>query len=355
MHVVFDAIAVRAGSASIVVEHELAAWATRTDGDRLTVLSGAKTQLPVPDGVHVERLDPPFGGPLGEVWLRSFGVRRAAKRLNADALISGVTASAFVGAPCPRFAIVYDVRHELRPDQFSGLRKVVRRVSYWWTFRRAAGLFCISARTRDDLIAKRPWLDGKAIVTLLGSDHVDSWPRDRQPEDAYALAFGNFGNKNADKVVAAWAEFCRTNSELTLRLVGMSGAERAALSEQAASLGITDRVRLMPWLDDEEFERCFTGSRLVIFPSDFEGYGLPAVEAMRLRLPLVISTDEALAEVTGGHATVATDLNPTALATAMRTALATSEQELAVAYQFIERVTWIATVQSMRDQLLLRR
>ena len=47
MHVVFDAIAVRAGSASIVVEHELAAWARRTDGDRLTGVASATSTLPV--------------------------------------------------------------------------------------------------------------------------------------------------------------------------------------------------------------------------------------------------------------------------------------------------------------------
>ena len=351
MHVVFDAIAVRAGSASIVVEHELAAWAKRSEGDRLTVLTSAKTELITPPGVAVEVLEPRFAGPLGELWLRSFGIRRAAQRLKADALVSGVTASAFVGAGCPRWAIVYDVRHELRPAQFSLRRRIVRRISYRWTFMRAAGLFCISARTREDIVARRRWLRDKAVVTLLGSDHVDAWPRDAAPAEAYAIAFGNFGNKNADKVLAAWAEFCRTDPALTLRLVGMSGGERAALAEQAAALGIADRVQLMPWLDDAEFQRCFTGARLVIFPSDFEGYGLPAAEAMRLRLPVVISSDAALREVTGGLATVATDLTPAPLAATMAQALTTTPAQLEAAHHQIEPVTWAATAQAMRDAI----
>jgi glycosyltransferase involved in cell wall biosynthesis len=350
MHVVFDAIAVRAGSASIVVEHELAAWARRTDGDQLTVLTSAKTELPIPDGVAIEQLEPPLGGPLGEVWLRSFGVRRAAKRLNADAVISGVTASAFAGTACPRWAIVYDVRHEIRPAQFSLPRRIVRRVSYRWTFRRAAGLFCISARTRHDLVRKRRWLAGKALVTTLGSDHVDGWPHGDMAAP-YALAFGNFGNKNADKVLAAWAEYCKADATLTLRLVGMSKDERAGLTSQAAELGIANRVELMPWLDDDQFQQLFTGARLVIFPSDFEGYGLPAVEAMRLRLPVVISTDEALAEVTGGHATIAHDLAPKPLAEAIRQALATAPDQLEIAYRFIEPITWAATAETMRSNV----
>jgi glycosyltransferase involved in cell wall biosynthesis len=280
-------------------------------------------------------------------------VRLACRRLQADALISGVTASAFAGSACPRWAIVYDVRHELRPAQFSLARRIVRRISYRWTFLRSAGLFCISERTRDDIVAKRHWLNGKAVATVLGSDHVDAWPRET-PSAPYALAFGNFGNKNADKVVAAWAEFCRTDADLTLRLVGMSGAERAALTSQAAALGIADRVQLMPWLDDAEFQRCFTGARLVVFPSDFEGYGLPAVEAMRLGLPVVVSADEALAEVTGGLATVVGDLRPEPLAAAIQAALATTPERLAEARAFIEPVTWAATVDVMRSTIARR-
>lgn len=354
MHVVFDAIGVRAGSASIVVEHELAAWARRADGDRLTVLTAAGTELPIPEGVPVERLEPPIKGPLGELWLRSIAIRRAARRINADALISGVTASAIVGTRCPRYAIVYDVRHELRPHQFSWSRRLIRRISYGWTFRRATGLFTISARTRDDIVARRRWLAAKTTVSLLGSDHVDSWAREA-PDRPYALAFGNFGNKNADKVLAAWAEFIKTDGDLTLRLVGMSSTERATLTEQANALGVADRVQLMPWLDDAEFQRCFTGARLVIFPSDFEGYGLPVVEAMRLRIPVVISADEALAEVSAGHAIVAADLNPKPLADALRIALATGPDALNAAYSYIEPITWAATVQAMRDQLDFRR
>ena len=122
----------------------------------------------------------------------------------------------------------------------------------------------------------------------------------------YALAFGHFGNKNADAVIAGWAEFChRATPSWVLRLVGMGSADRAAAAEQVERLGIADRVELMPWLDDDAFQACFAGAGLVIFPSDFEGFGLPAVEAMRLGIPLVVSDDPALAEVTGGHAVTA--------------------------------------------------
>ena len=349
MHVVFDAVAVRAGSASIVVEHEIAAWVEQFPDDRLTVLVGEQTQMRIPAGASALRLRSRLPGKLGELWLRTFGVRTACRRSGAEALISGVTASALLGAPCPRWAIVYDVRHEQRPQQFALARRLARRLSYWWTFRTATGLFCISARTRDDLVERREWLRDKAVVTLLGSDHVLAWHEPPDTEEPYALAFGNFSNKNADKVVAAWAEYCRTTQPLMLRIVGMSEAERAGLAELASSLEITQYVSLMPWLADNEFEGCFAGARLVIFPSDFEGYGLPSVEAMRLRIPVVVSDDRALREVTGGVATVAPDLSPQGLAAAFGAALRSSPDQLEAAYRHVEPVTWSETVRVMRE------
>ena len=126
----------------------------------------------------------------------------------------------------------------------------------------------------------------------------------------------------------------------TLRLVGMSEDDRIRAGERIAALGIADRVVLMPWLDDEQFAQSFVSASLIVFPSEFEGFGLPAVEAMRLGIPLVVSADPALGEVTGGHAVIATDLTPLGLAASMRQAVARSAEELAAAQAWAERFSW---------------
>ena len=349
MHVVFDAFAVKPGSAAITLDNLLRGWLQLGNGDRLTVLAAPDHQLPLPAGIAVETAAPPRQGALGNVWLRSFGVRRACRQLGADALVSVVTASAFAGAPCPRGAIVYDMRHELRPWQFSRSRRVVRRVSYGYTFRTTGALFSISNRTRNDIVRKRPGLARKVVVARYGSDHVDAWPAPTAAPARYALAFGQFANKNVDKVIDAWAQFCRTENDLNLRLVGMSRADREAITARVADLGIADRVELAPWLDDDAFRDVFVGASLIVFPSDFEGFGLPAIEAMRLRIPLVVSTDEALAEVTGGHATVARDLAPAPLAASFAAALTVSADQLAAAYDYTEQFKWSYMAQAIRD------
>ena len=340
MHVVFDAFAVKPGSAAITLDNLLRGWLQLHNGDRLTVLAAPDHQLRLPVSVAVETVVPPLKGAAGNIWLRSLGVRRACRRLGADALVSVVTASAFAGAPCPRGAIVYDMRHELRPGQFSRKRRLVRRVSYGLTFRTTGALFSISNRTRDDIVSNRPGLARKVVVARYGADHVDDWPALTAAPARYALAFGQFANKNVDKVIDAWAEFCRTDSDLNLRLVGMSRADREAITERVANLGIADRVELAPWLEDDAFRDVFVGASLIVFPSDFEGFGLPAVEAMRLRIPLVVSTDAALTEVTGGHATISRELSPTALAAAFASALNSDADALAAAYDYTEQFKW---------------
>lgn len=347
----FDAVAVRPGSSAVILEGLIAGWLRSYPADVLTVLVPDQPGLRIPEGVAVHGV-PSRAGALGSLWVRTVGVRRAARELDADAVLSGVTASGLVGTSCTHGVMLTDLRHEILPEQFGAGRRLARRLSYGVSFRNADAIFCISGRTRDDLVARHPEVEAKAIVAALGADHVDAWPPRSADDAPYAVAFGRFANKNADAVIEAWAEFCRVDDAWTLRLVGMSEADRIRAGERVKALGIADRVTLMPWLDDAQFAESFVGASLIVFPSEFEGFGLPAVEAMRLGIPLVVSADPALAEVTGGHAVVATDLAPSGLAAAMHRAVTKSADELAAARAWSERFTWAAMADVVRNALM---
>jgi glycosyltransferase involved in cell wall biosynthesis len=346
---VFDAVAVRPGSSAVILEGLIAGWLRRYPSDDLTVLVPDEPGMRIPDGVAVRNVR--AGGALGGLRARTVGVRRAARELGADAVLSGVTASGLLGTSCTHGVVLTDLRHEILPDQFSAARRLARRLSYGVSFRQADAIFCISGRTREDLIARHPEVRDRAIVASLGADHVDEWPAQSPTSRPYAVAFGRFANKNADAVLEAWAEFCRAQYGWTLRLVGMSSDDQLRAGERVAALGIADRVELMPWLDDHQFAECFASASLIVFPSEFEGFGLPAVEAMRLGIPLVVSADAALSEVTGGHAVVASDLAPPRLAAAMQQAVARSAEELAAARAWTERFSWGAMAGVVRDAL----
>ncbi|NYJ02890.1 glycosyltransferase involved in cell wall biosynthesis [Nocardioides thalensis] len=355
MHLLVDAFAVQPGSAAITVENLLLGWSQLGTDDRVTVVAAEDKKLVLPEGMESIVMTPPVGGAAGRIWARTLGVRRAARELGADAVLSAVPASGLLGAPTPHGIILYDLRHELRPHQFPLSRRIARRVSWGWNMRQTDGIYCISRRTLSDLERSHARAARKGVVARYGADHVDSWPQVPKGEPPYALAFGHFSNKNVPAVLEGWRQFCETDDKMVLRLVGMGRADRESATARVSELGIAERVQLMPWLDDDEFKACFAGASLVVFPSDFEGFGLPAIEALRLRIPLVVSGDEALAEVTGGHAATARSVGAADLAAAMREAMEFSPEHLEAGRRHTDGFQWRGTAQAVRDGLLSAR
>jgi glycosyltransferase involved in cell wall biosynthesis len=354
VRVVIDGLAIRGeNSLSIVSEHLLSAW-QRIDGvDELHVLIRSDQTISVPADVSVHRVTFGRSELVSRLFAQSFRLPRLCRSLHADVLLGMLPTTALTPLPCPRVVIAWDFRYRLRPEQFSRKTLFLRRVSYAIGFRQADGVACISGRTKRDLLAFHPRLSKVPVrVTHLGADHVDAWPV-RRDSNRYAIAFGHFSNKNVDLVLEAWSALHARDGATTptLRLVGVSAADRPRLQKSVAELRLADVVRVSPWLTDEDFREQFASSSLVVFPSDFEGFGLPAVEAMRLGIPVVITPEPALLEVTGGHATVVHGEGPDALARAVDAAWQVPAGDLDAARKYADRFTWANFASGVRSLL----
>lgn len=348
MRILIDGLPITGSSLAIVVEHLLAGWERLPEKDELHLVLGPRSEIDVPQGVITHRL--PFGRiqALSRVRAQSLTVPRLARQLGADAVLGVLPNTTVAALPCPRVIMAYDLRHELRPEQFSFKTRAIRKVSYGMGWRQASGISCISDRTRQDLLRSRPWLSDRPVrVSLLGADHVDGWPQPDQNE-SYALAFGQYGNKNVDLVLDAWRLLRDRGPILPLVLVGLSEEARSATNARIDAFGLTDSVTALPWLSAEEFRSRFASASLIVFPSDFEGFGLPAVEAMRLSIPLVITPEPALLEVTGRHASVMDGWHATALVDAVLAATGTPPWALEAARQHASAFTWERTAASVR-------
>jgi glycosyltransferase involved in cell wall biosynthesis len=256
-------------------------------------------------------------------------------------MLGVIPATTMVPLPCPRSVILYDLRHELRPDQFSREARILR-VSYNIGLRQTDAIASISNRTTKDLLASRPWIDASRVtLAYLAADQADEWPRPSTPVDPpYALGFGQYANKNVGMLLEAWALLRDAGQARQLQLCGIPEEDRAAITAQIERLGLGELVTPLGWIPSEELHERFAAAGLVVFPSDFEGFGMPAAEAMRLGIPLVISPDPALVEVAGGHATLMRDWGPRPLADAIVAAWHTPPEQLAAAKAFATRYTW---------------
>lgn len=356
MRVVIDGLPIRGeNSLSIVSEHLLEGWDALAGADEVHLVVRAGLRLNVPDSVYVHEVRfgrLPF---LSRIRAQSFLLPRLCRSLAADVMLGVIPATTVTPLRCPKTVIAWDLRYRLLPQQFSRKARLLRRISYAVGFRQAKAVACISDRTRHDLLSFHPRLSRVPVrVAHLGADHVDTWPV-RPKEPGYAIAFGHFANKNVDLVLLAWKELTdRVGYEdlLALRIVGVPDSERIGLEKRIETLGLESAVTVYPWLSKETFQEEFASSSLVVFPSDFEGFGLPAVEAMRLGIPLVITPDPALLEVTAGHATVIDAPEPSELARAVVAARRATPEALAAAGRHAATFTWSHFAADIRTTLL---
>src|SRR5437016_4396885 len=111
MRLVVDAVAIQPGSAAIIVGNLLIGWAALAPEDELIVLVADEPQLPLPDSAIITPLSNGSSSIAARLWTQSVRVRRASRRLGADAVLGGVTASALLGAACRYGVMLYDLRH----------------------------------------------------------------------------------------------------------------------------------------------------------------------------------------------------------------------------------------------------
>jgi glycosyltransferase involved in cell wall biosynthesis len=343
MRAVIDAIPVRYGGFAVALEALLSGWDGLGLDDELHLVKSAGVELEIPAAVTVHEVRIRRPAALTQASTQSIELRRICREVDADVLLAILPTTSVTPVGCPKVITVYDLRHELLPDQFSRARRLMRKVSYGIGYRQADAIICISQRTRDDLLRLHPRLNDKPVrVVLWGAEHVDSWPRRDPPPggEPYALAFGHFVNKGVERVLEAWQILARRGEARPLVFVGLPSGSRPGVEARIEASGLSDVVTPLPWLDADQFHERFASAGLIVFPSDFEGFGLPAVEAMRLGIPLVISPDPALLEVTGGNAETMDGWDAAALAEAVSRAWSRSAADLARAQTHVASFTW---------------
>jgi glycosyltransferase involved in cell wall biosynthesis len=130
----------------------------------------------------------------------------------------------------------------------------------------------------------------------------------------YVLAVSTLEpRKNLPALVAAFAVLRRRRPELMLALAGLEGWEDRPLAAEG--------VRLLGFVSDEELARLYRGADAFAYPSSFEGFGIPVVEALASGTPAVVSSHPSLDEASGDAALRADPGEPEAFAAALDSAL----------------------------------
>jgi glycosyltransferase involved in cell wall biosynthesis len=213
-------------------------------------------------------------------------------------------------SPCPMVTTVLDLLTykypTLRGSRFQGL---LYRYYLPSLLKRAQHIIAISQNTRDDLLSCYGIQDRVSVV-YLGYDSERFYPGDGSGEDiavldkyglipGYILFVGYLiPKKNIETVVHALGLLrSRFACQARLVMVGKQGNGGERVIELVEQMGLTDRVQVTGFLPDDELGAIYRNARVFVFPSIYEGFGLPVVEAMACGTPVLVSDGGSLPEL----------------------------------------------------------
>jgi len=161
-----------------------------------------------------------------------------------------------------------------------------------------------------------------------------------------------YPHKNHATLVAAFAQLRRAHPEAVLVLTGAPGSAEADLAQQVRALGVADGVRRVGRVPDAEVAALFRVASVVAVPSTYEGFGLPAAEAMAAGVPVVAADATSLPEVVGDAGVLVDPLDPGAWAGAIGALLDDPDRGSRLAERGLERVarfSWAANAAAFAD------
>ena len=230
----------------------------------------------------------------------------------------------------PAASSVLDLQHEIYPAFFSRAERAYRRVVYGWTVRRSAVVIAISEHVRETLI-ERLGADPQRVRTIhLGIDHDRFRPGDDAREPFVLYPANRWPHKNHDRLLAAFVLVRRERPDLRLVLTG-AGHDGRELPPGVEAPG---HVPL------DELARLYRSASAVVFPSLYEGFGQPPLEAMASGCPVACSNAGSLPEVVGNAARLFDPTSVDAIAEAIVDVLDRGAELVPRGLERAARFTW---------------
>ncbi len=256
----------------------------------------------------------------------------------------------------PTVLTCYDLLPLFYPQYYGALQRLIYWLAHLLATRAAAIVLAISEATRADLIRHLHLDPRKIVVTLLAADPGF------QPQSSAAIAAisqkyalpqhyvlyvgSNKPHKNLVRLVKAFGEARVPSAALVI--AGQWDARYPEAKQAAAQAGWQDRVKFLGPVAEADLPAMYAGARLFVFPSLYEGFGLPVLEAMACGTPVICSNTSSLPEVIGDARHSFDPLNTAAMATAIQEVLSAPAMLEELSHQGIRRAaqfSWAQTAQ----------
>ena len=228
-----------------------------------------------------------------------------ARSLGIDVLLNaGFTAP--VAAPCPQVTVFHDLQHKRHPEHFRWFDLPAWRVLLYLAARRSEALVAVSEATAADLRRYYGLPEERIRVIPHGVDErfrMISLERRRRTPERFLLCVSTLHpHKNIQRLLRSFAKFRERRPEFRLVLAGMRGFAAGEVERAIRELGLGQAVEVTGWIPRERLYGLYRDAWAFVYPSTFEGFGMPVLEALAAGIPVACSSIEPLREVAGDAA-----------------------------------------------------
>lgn len=215
--------------------------------------------------------------------------------------------------PCPIVTTIHDISFEHYKNIFTRSEYIRQKLLIPYAAKKASAIFTVSENAKKDIINIYHISEDKIIVTdnavndrfrkLDASDLHEEELRGKYGigPGQYILTVGNLQpRKNLPRLIEAFRKFSIKQRDYKLVIVGKKAWMYEDILKSAFQNDtVKDRIILTDYVTDEDLVRLYNAAQCFIYPSFFEGFGIPPLEAMACGVPVIVSNASSLPEVVG--------------------------------------------------------
>jgi glycosyltransferase involved in cell wall biosynthesis len=289
------------------------------------------------------------------------------RRNRVDVLHVQFTAPPF--SPCPVVVSIHDLSFEHLPQTFKRRSRMQLRMTVRRSARNAAQVIALSEHARMDLINTYDLLPEKVNVVPLAAPAAFAPVRDdnelqrvRQTygiDGDYILSVGSIQpRKNLRRLIEAYSVLRHAQPECKLPQLVLVGKNAWLYDETLRALKDTDvgaSILLTGYVPESDLPALYSGALCFIYPSYYEGFGLPPLEAMKCGAPVIVGNRTSLPEVVGDAALMIDPFDVNAIAGAIQKMITDSEFRSELRVKGLERAKEFDWKETARQTLAVYR
>ncbi|MBP3825975.1 MAG: glycosyltransferase family 4 protein, partial [Butyrivibrio sp.] len=206
------------------------------------------------------------------------------------------------------YTVIHDIQAKHFPDYFSWMRRVYMDMSWKNAIHKSKWIVSISNYAMADIEKEYPASSAKLtmIYNPISVKKIDDH-RAKEiiseygvlPNEFFLCVSSLLPHKNLEVLIHMMA---RRADDMKLVIVGVGGALENKFNELIEQYGLKGKVKLIAYIEDEKRDALYSTCRAFLFPSVFEGFGMPPVEAMLMDKPVITTKCTSIPEVTRNEA-----------------------------------------------------